>query len=50
MQGVFQHLDRAVRADAQLLVNLGLIHRRHDPDAAARGLALIGGAIDDPDW
>ncbi|MBU8541847.1 site-specific DNA-methyltransferase [Falsiroseomonas tokyonensis] len=27
MQGVFQHLDRAVRADAQLLVNLGLIHR-----------------------
>jgi DNA modification methylase len=27
MQGVFQHLDRAMRADAQLLVNLGLIHR-----------------------
>jgi DNA modification methylase/ParB-like chromosome segregation protein Spo0J len=27
MQGVFQHLDRAVRANAQLLVNLGLIHR-----------------------
>ena len=27
MQGVFQHLDRAVRVDAQLLVDLGLIHR-----------------------
>ncbi|MGG5819622.1 site-specific DNA-methyltransferase [Falsiroseomonas sp. HW251] len=27
MQGVFQHLDHAARADAQLLVNLGLIHR-----------------------
>jgi len=27
MQGVFQHLDAAVRPDAQVLVNLGLIHR-----------------------
>ncbi len=27
MQGVFQHLDGAVRRDAQVLVNLGLIHR-----------------------
>jgi ParB-like chromosome segregation protein Spo0J/DNA modification methylase len=27
MQGVFQHLDGALRHDAQLLVNLGLIHR-----------------------
>ena len=27
MQGVFQHLDGALRRDAQVLVNLGLIHR-----------------------
>ncbi len=27
MQGVFQHLDGALRRDAQALVNLGLIHR-----------------------
>ncbi|MCS6921314.1 MAG: site-specific DNA-methyltransferase, partial [Elioraea sp.] len=27
MQGVFQHLDGALRCDAQVLVNLGLIHR-----------------------
>ena len=27
MRGVFQHLDRVARTDAQLLVNLGLIHR-----------------------
>jgi len=27
MQGVFRHLDAAVRPDGQVLVNLGLIHR-----------------------
>ncbi|WP_245903622.1 site-specific DNA-methyltransferase [Humitalea rosea] len=27
MQGVFQHLDAAMRSDGQVLVNLGLIHR-----------------------
>ncbi|WP_240048488.1 ParB N-terminal domain-containing protein [Crenalkalicoccus roseus] len=27
MRGVFQHLDGALRRDAQVLVNLGLIHR-----------------------
>ncbi|GGG39360.1 methyltransferase [Caldovatus sediminis] len=27
MQGVFQHLDAALRHDGQVLVNLGLIHR-----------------------
>jgi DNA modification methylase len=27
MQGVFQHLDAAMRPDGQVLVNLGLIHR-----------------------
>ena len=27
MQGVFQHLEAAMRADGQVLVNLGLIHR-----------------------
>ncbi|WP_027282002.1 site-specific DNA-methyltransferase [Roseomonas gilardii] len=27
MQGVFQHLDGVLRRDAQVLVNLGLIHR-----------------------
>lgn len=27
MQGVFQHLDAAMRLDGQMLVNLGLIHR-----------------------
>lgn len=27
MQGVFQHLDLAMRPDGQVLVNLGLIHR-----------------------
>ncbi|WP_137128041.1 site-specific DNA-methyltransferase [Roseomonas sp. HF4] len=27
MQGVFQHLDGALRRDGQVLVNLGLIHR-----------------------
>jgi DNA modification methylase len=30
MQGVFQHLDLAVRPDAQVLVNLGLIHRDNE--------------------
>ncbi len=35
---------------ARALAGYGIPHRRHDPDAAARGLALIGGAIDDPDW
>ncbi|MCC6718569.1 MAG: site-specific DNA-methyltransferase [Acetobacteraceae bacterium] len=30
MQGVFQHLDLAVRPDGQVLVNLGLIHRDNE--------------------
>ena len=30
MQGVFQHLDVAVRPDGQVLVNLGLIHRDNE--------------------
>ncbi|WP_198371475.1 site-specific DNA-methyltransferase [Roseomonas rosulenta] len=30
MQGVFQHLDAAMRPDGQVLVNLGLIHRDNE--------------------
>jgi len=30
MQGVFQHLDVAMRPDGQVLVNLGLIHRESE--------------------
>ncbi|HEV7266165.1 MAG TPA: DNA methyltransferase [Falsiroseomonas sp.] len=30
MQGVFQHLEGALRRDAQVLVNLGLIHRERE--------------------
>ena len=30
MQGVFQHLDTAMRPDGQVLVNLGLIHRDNE--------------------
>ncbi len=30
MQGVFQHLDVAMRPDGQVLVNLGLIHRDNE--------------------
>jgi DNA modification methylase len=30
MQGVFQHLDLAMRPDGQVLVNLGLIHRDNE--------------------
>jgi hypothetical protein len=30
MQGVFQHLDAALRPDGQALVNLGLIHRENE--------------------
>jgi DNA modification methylase len=30
MQGVFQHLDLAMRPDGQVLVNLGLIHRENE--------------------
>ncbi|PWS34573.1 DNA modification methylase [Falsiroseomonas bella] len=30
MQGVFAHLDGALRRDAQVLVNLGLIHRERE--------------------
>jgi DNA modification methylase len=30
MQGVFQHLDLAVRTDGQVLVNLGMIHRDNE--------------------
>ncbi|MBW6400398.1 site-specific DNA-methyltransferase [Roseomonas sp. HJA6] len=30
MQGVFQHLDAAMRPDGQVLVNLGLIHRENE--------------------
>ena len=30
MQGVFQHLDAALRPDGQALINLGLIHRENE--------------------
>ena len=30
MQGVFQHLDLALRPDGQALINLGLIHRENE--------------------
>ena len=30
MQGVFQHVDAALRPDGQALVNLGLIHRENE--------------------
>jgi 2-dehydro-3-deoxygalactonokinase len=35
---------------ARALAAFGIPHRVHDPDAAARGLALIGGALHDRDW
>jgi 2-dehydro-3-deoxygalactonokinase len=35
---------------ARALAGFGIPHRAHDPDAAARGLALIGGALHDRDW
>ena len=35
---------------ARALGAFGIPHRIHDPDAAALGLALIGGCLGDTDW